>query len=240
MLWAKMKGRYATSLTGPQRKTKQKWDLLVCSLGNTQCWLGYGEMGTLVCVHTNFKEKNLSNLLKLNIFILIGRTTSGSITCSSPKLKTTQTSIDMGSPTQIRALLLVQQNGNALPFDEACPSVGETAAQIGNRHKICPKGFKRNKYDDILQQGFQNMSSRLNLSCHFFPCLRVDNDSYTFKWLGKFFFKDNISRCEKYMELKSQGPYMNFYWNRAMFISLHTIYGSLSLRWQSWVASHET
>lgn len=68
----------------------------------------------------------MSNLLKLKIFILIGRFISGSITCSFTKLKTTQISIYVGSMKQIRVHLLIQQNVDCPPSDEACIPVRGT------------------------------------------------------------------------------------------------------------------
>lgn len=72
----------------------------------------------------------MSNLLKFKIFILIGRIIPGSIIHSSTKLKTTQTFIYMGSMKEIRVHLLIQQNVDCLPSDEACIVVGGMAEEI--------------------------------------------------------------------------------------------------------------
>ena len=52
----------------------------------------------------------MSSLVKLKIFIPIGRIIPGNIICSFAKLKTIQTSVYMGSIKQIRVHLLIQQN----------------------------------------------------------------------------------------------------------------------------------
>ena len=68
----------------------------------------------------------MSSLVKLKIFIPIGRIIPGNIICSFAKLKTIQTSVYMGSIKQIRVHLLIQQNVDPLPSDEACILVGRT------------------------------------------------------------------------------------------------------------------
>ena len=69
----------------------------------------------------------MSSLVKLKIFIPIGRIIPSSIICSFTKLKTTQTSVYMGSIKQIRVRLLIQQNVDPMPSDEACILVERTS-----------------------------------------------------------------------------------------------------------------
>ena len=123
--------KYTTPRIHRQIQIKQEWDFFLCPV-----LAGVWENGyTHTLANITFQE-NLSSLVNLKIVIPIGKIIPGVITCSFTKLKTTQTCIYTGSIKQIRVHLLIQQNVDCLPSDEAFILVGRTAQQISKQIAI--------------------------------------------------------------------------------------------------------